>query len=212
MAAFILEAGLTGETLRAEVEAMAAAAARAGVAIVGGDTKVVEHGMADGMYVTTFGFGEVDARARLGPARVREGDRVLLSGPIGDHGITILLARGELDLEADLGFGHALGRAIRRRAARFGRRRAALDARSDARRRGHGAQRAGARDRTRYNALRRSDSAARRGARSLRDSRPRSAAHRQRRAASCRCRARQRRCGAGSDAGRAGRRRCRLHR
>ncbi len=102
MAAFILEAGLPGETLRAEVEAMAAAAARAGVAIVGGDTKVVEHGMADGMYVTTFGFGEVDARARLGPARVREGDRVLLSGPIGDHGITILLARGELDLEADL--------------------------------------------------------------------------------------------------------------
>jgi len=102
MAAFILEAGLPSQTLRAEVEAMAAAAARAGVAIVGGDTKVVEHGMADGMYVTTFGFGEVDARAHLGPARVREGDRVLLSGPIGDHGITILLARGELDLEADL--------------------------------------------------------------------------------------------------------------
>jgi hydrogenase expression/formation protein HypE len=102
MAAFILEAGLSGEVLRAEVEAMASAAARAGVAILGGDTKVVEHGMADGMYVTTFGFGEVDARARLSPANVREGDRVLLSGPIGDHGITILLARGELDLEAEL--------------------------------------------------------------------------------------------------------------
>lgn len=102
MAAFILEAGLAGETLRAEVEAMAEAARRAGVAIVGGDTKVVEHGFADGMYVATFGFGEVDARARLGPGFVREGDRVLLSGPIGDHGITILLARGELDLEADL--------------------------------------------------------------------------------------------------------------
>jgi hydrogenase expression/formation protein HypE len=102
MAAFILEAGLAGETLRAEVEAMAQAARRAGVAIVGGDTKVVEHGFADGMYVATFGFGEVDSRARLGPGFVREGDRVLLSGPIGDHGITILLARGELDLEADL--------------------------------------------------------------------------------------------------------------
>jgi hydrogenase expression/formation protein HypE len=102
MASFILEAGLPGTTLRAEVEAMAAAAARAGVNVVGGDTKVVEHGFADGMYVATFGFGEVDARANLGPNRVREGDRVLLSGPIGDHGITILLARGELDLEADL--------------------------------------------------------------------------------------------------------------
>ena len=102
MAAFILEAGLPGETLRSEVEAMAAAAARAGVAILGGDTKVVEHGLADGIYIATFGFGEVDPRVRLGPDRVRERDRVLLSGPIGDHGITILLARGELDLEADL--------------------------------------------------------------------------------------------------------------
>jgi len=102
MAAFILEAGLAGDVLRAEVEAMAAAAKRAGVAIVGGDTKVVEHGLADGMYVATFGFGEVDSRARLAPSSIREGDRVLLSGPIGDHGITILLARGELDLEADL--------------------------------------------------------------------------------------------------------------
>jgi len=102
MAAFILEAGLPGETLHLEVEAMAEAAARAGVAIVGGDTKVVEHGCADGMYVATFGFGEVDERAHLDPKSIREGDRVLLSGPIGDHGITILLARGELDLEADL--------------------------------------------------------------------------------------------------------------
>lgn len=102
MAAFILEAGLPGDELRAEIEAMAEAARRAGVAIVGGDTKVVEHGLADGMYVATFGFGEVDARAQLGPERIRANDRVLLSGPIGDHGITILLARGELDLEADL--------------------------------------------------------------------------------------------------------------
>lgn len=102
MATFILEAGLPSATLRAEVEAMAAAAARAGVAIYGGDTKVVEHGMADGMYISTFGFGPIDPRARLDIASVRPGDRILLSGPIGDHGITILLARGELDLEADL--------------------------------------------------------------------------------------------------------------
>ncbi len=102
MATFVLEAGLPVATLRREVAAMAAAAERAGVAIVGGDTKVVEHGSCDGMYVTTFGFGEADARARLDPRSVRDGDRVLLSGRIGDHGITILLARGELEFETAL--------------------------------------------------------------------------------------------------------------
>jgi hydrogenase expression/formation protein HypE len=102
MATFILEAGLDGEVLQREVDAMAAAARSAGVPIVGGDTKVVEHGMADGMYVTTFGVGLVDERLALSPTLVRPGDRVLLSGPIGDHGITILLARGELDLEAEI--------------------------------------------------------------------------------------------------------------
>ena len=102
MATFVLEAGLASETLRAEVAAMAAAARRAGVAIVGGDTKVVEHGWCEGMYITTFGIGEVDPRFALDPHAVRPGDRVLLSGPIGSHGITILLARGELQLEADV--------------------------------------------------------------------------------------------------------------
>ena len=102
MATFILEAGLSGSVLEREVEAMAAAARESGVEIVGGDTKVVEHGLADGMYVSTFGIGTVDERLILGAHQVREGDRVLLSGPIGDHGITILLARGELELEADI--------------------------------------------------------------------------------------------------------------
>src|ERR1700736_3337593 len=102
MASFILEAGLPVDVLRAEVQAMAAAALQAGVPIVGGDTKVVEHGMCDGMYVATFGIGEVDERLTLDPHSVRAGDKVLLSGPIGDHGITILLARGGLDLEAEL--------------------------------------------------------------------------------------------------------------
>jgi hydrogenase expression/formation protein HypE len=102
LAVFILEAGLQGDILRAEVEAMATSARRANVAVVGGDTKVVEHGLADGMYITTCGFGRPDPRLRLGTKHVRPGDRVLLSGPIGDHGITILLARGDLDLEADL--------------------------------------------------------------------------------------------------------------
>ncbi len=102
VAAFILEAGLPVAALEAEVEAMARAAARAGVAVVGGDTKVVEHGQADGLYIATTGLGLVDPRAELGPARVRPGDKILVSGPIGDHGVTVLLARGELDLEADL--------------------------------------------------------------------------------------------------------------
>jgi len=98
----ILEAGLSTETLEIELRAIASAASRAGVAIVGGDTKVVEHGKADGMYITTAGIGIADRRVRCAPSTVRPGDRILLSGPIGDHGITILLARGEIDLESDL--------------------------------------------------------------------------------------------------------------
>jgi hydrogenase expression/formation protein HypE len=102
MATLILEAGLPTSILESEVEAMAIAARKAGVCIVGGDTKVVEHGKADGMYVSTFGIGLVDARVTIDAASIRPGDRILLSGPIGAHGITILLARGELELEADL--------------------------------------------------------------------------------------------------------------
>ncbi|HEV2426374.1 MAG TPA: hydrogenase expression/formation protein HypE [Terriglobia bacterium] len=99
---YVLEAGLETATLEAEVRAMAQAAGRAGVRIVGGDTKVVEHGKADQMYLTTCGIGRPLPGVTLGPDVVRAGDRIILSGPIGDHGITILLARGELELEADL--------------------------------------------------------------------------------------------------------------
>ena len=99
---FVLEAGLSGEVLAQEARAIGDAAARSGVAIVGGDTKVVEHGKADGMYVTTAGIGRVDARVVCSPASVRAGDRILVSGPIGDHGVTVLLARGEIDLDADI--------------------------------------------------------------------------------------------------------------
>jgi hydrogenase expression/formation protein HypE len=102
LATLVLEAGLSAESLEIEVRALAAAARRAGVPIVGGDTKVVEHGKADGMYITTAGIGVLDPRVRCSPDAVRPGDRVLVSGPIGDHGITILLARGEIDLEAEL--------------------------------------------------------------------------------------------------------------
>ena len=99
---YVLEAGLPSEMLEAEVRAMANAARRAGVKILGGDTKVVEHGKADRMYITTTGIGAPIRGLKIDARSVRVGDKVLLSGPIGDHGITILLARGELDLEADL--------------------------------------------------------------------------------------------------------------
>lgn len=98
----ILEAGTPTDVLEAEIQAMGDAARRAGVAIVGGDTKVVEHGKADGLYITTTGIGRVDSRVSLAAASVRAGDRVLVTGHLGDHGITVLLARGDLDLEADL--------------------------------------------------------------------------------------------------------------
>jgi hydrogenase expression/formation protein HypE len=100
--ALILEAGLSTEVLLGELEAMADAARHAGVLIVAGDTKVVEHGRADGMYISTAGLGVVDSRSNLGPKRVQAGDQVLLSGPIGNHGMAIMLARAELDIEADI--------------------------------------------------------------------------------------------------------------
>jgi hydrogenase expression/formation protein HypE len=98
----VLEEGLPAEDLRAEVEAIATAAAAARVQVVAGDTKVVERGHADGMYVCTTGLGRRDSRARLSPAALRAGDRVLLSGPVGDHGTAIMLARGEFELDADV--------------------------------------------------------------------------------------------------------------
>ncbi len=96
----ILEEGLEAETLRQEVEAIARAAEAAGVRVVGGDTKVVERGAADGMYVSSTGIGFVDPRAALAPHRIRPGDQVLVSGPIGEHGTAIMLARNEFELDA----------------------------------------------------------------------------------------------------------------
>ena len=106
----ILEEGLAAEDLRAEVEAIARAADAAGVGIVTGDTKVVERGHADGMYICTSGVGRHDPRARLSPAALRPGDRILLSGSIGEHGTAIMLARNEFELDAeDLGRAGHLG-------------------------------------------------------------------------------------------------------
>ena len=98
----ILEEGLGAAELAAEVQAIAAAARAAGVRIVAGDTKVVERGHADQLYITTTGIGRRDPRAMLSPASARPGDRVLLSGPIGEHGTAIMLARGEFELDAEI--------------------------------------------------------------------------------------------------------------
>jgi hydrogenase expression/formation protein HypE len=98
----VLEEGLAAETLRDEVDAIARAAAAAGVDVVAGDTKVVERGHADGMYICTTGLGRIDDRARLSPAGLRPGDRILLSGRVGDHGTAIMLARGEFELGAEI--------------------------------------------------------------------------------------------------------------
>ncbi len=101
-AGFILEEGLPVADLQRIVGSMAAAAAGAGVQIVAGDTKVVERGKADGCYINTAGVGVLDRPFELGADRARPGDVVLVSGPVGEHGMTVMLARGELDLEADL--------------------------------------------------------------------------------------------------------------
>ena len=101
-AGFVLEEGFPIADLRRIVASMARAAERAGVQIVTGDTKVVQRGKADGCFVNTAGIGVLERPARLSAAAARPGDAVLVSGPIGDHGITIMLARGELGIESDL--------------------------------------------------------------------------------------------------------------
>jgi hydrogenase expression/formation protein HypE len=101
-AGFIIEEGFPLDDLRAIAHSAARAAARAGVPVAAGDTKVVERGAADGLYVTTAGIGLLDPRVDLSPARVRPGDRVLVSGAIAEHGIAVMLARGDLRLELDV--------------------------------------------------------------------------------------------------------------
>ena len=101
-AGFILEEGFPVADLQLIASSMAAAAAAAGVQIVTGDTKVVQKGLADGCYINTSGIGVIERPVSLSAANVRPGDAVLVSGPIGDHGVTIMLARGELDIESDI--------------------------------------------------------------------------------------------------------------
>jgi hydrogenase expression/formation protein HypE len=100
--AFILEEGFPIAELKRIVASMAAAAAEAGVSIVTGDTKVVQRGKADGVFINTAGVGLVRASWSPGQTQLRPGDRVLLSGPVGDHGIAIMLAREALEIETDI--------------------------------------------------------------------------------------------------------------
>ena len=101
-AAFVLEEGVPVDLVRDIADDMRAAADAAGVQIVTGDTKVVARGAADTLYVTTAGVGLVPAGRRLDPHLVQAGDAVLLSGTMGRHGMAVLLARGDLDIEADI--------------------------------------------------------------------------------------------------------------
>lgn len=99
---FILEEGLPFETLETLVMAMAKAAAQAGIQIVTGDTKVVPRGAADKIFINTAGIGVIPTAINWAASNIKAGDKILVSGTIGDHGATILNLRENLGLEADL--------------------------------------------------------------------------------------------------------------
>lgn len=101
-AAFIIEEGTEVALLRRIAASMQAEALAAGVRIVTGDTKVVERGKGDGVFVTTAGVGVIPAGRDLGAARITAGDAVLVNGFVGDHGAAILAARGDMALDTDL--------------------------------------------------------------------------------------------------------------
>jgi hydrogenase expression/formation protein HypE len=101
-AAFILEEGLEMEVLERVVRSMAEAARAADVLVVAGDTKVVERGHGDGIYINTAGMGVVPEGVEIGPDRAQPGDVALLSGTAGDHGIAVLSQREGLEFETDL--------------------------------------------------------------------------------------------------------------
>ncbi len=165
---FVLEAGLRTEVLEAEVRAMAQAATRAGVTIAGGDTKVVEHGMADRMYITHFGNWAAHSRI----------DDLSTGGPPGRQGAGQRAHWGSRDHDPARArrtrsrrralFRHALRTAARRGAGASGRRRHSLDARSDTRRCGNFAERVGPRLRPRHSAVGGSHPGSRYGSRRMR--------------------------------------------
>ncbi|HEY3986572.1 hydrogenase expression/formation protein HypE [Cedecea sp.] len=99
---FILEEGLPFETLEHVVTSMANAARTAGIAIVTGDTKVVPRGAADKLFINTAGIGVIPTGVNWGAAQIAAGDRLIVSGTLGDHGATILNLREKLGLDGDL--------------------------------------------------------------------------------------------------------------
>ncbi len=101
-AAFIIEEGFETDTLALIAENFARECRNARVEVVAADTKVVERGKGDGVFITVAGIGSLQAGADLGTGRIAEGDAVIVSGDIGDHGAAILLARGELNIQADI--------------------------------------------------------------------------------------------------------------
>ncbi|HYV05100.1 MAG TPA: hydrogenase expression/formation protein HypE [Blastocatellia bacterium] len=101
-AGFILEEGFPIDDLKRILASMRDAAAKAGVQIVTGDTKVVQKGSADRVFINTSGIGVIESPVRLSASRASVGDKVIVSGSIGDHGTTIMISRGELELETDI--------------------------------------------------------------------------------------------------------------
>ena len=101
-AGFILEEGLPLETLRAVVESMRQAAAEAGVCIVTGDTKVVDKGRGDGLYINTAGVGVIDHARTIAPQAVCVGDAIILSGDVGRHGMAVMAVREGLEFESPI--------------------------------------------------------------------------------------------------------------
>jgi hydrogenase expression/formation protein HypE len=101
-AAYLLEEGFPMRDLERVVASMAQACSRAGVLLVTGDTKVVDRGKGDGIYVNTSGIGRVRDGVSVGPGRAAPGDAVIVSGPIGDHGIAVMAAREGIDFETAL--------------------------------------------------------------------------------------------------------------
>ena len=101
-AGFILEEGLPLEDLKKIVKTMAKAAEKAGITIVTGDTKVVEKGKCDGVFINTSGIGSIQKNLRISPKNVTEGDIVIVTGPIGEHGVCILSTRENLGFESKI--------------------------------------------------------------------------------------------------------------
>ena len=198
-AAFILEEGLPIADLERIVASMRQACAEAGVALVTGDTKVVDRGKGDGVFITTTGVGLVPEGRSLSISAARPGDRIVVSGTIGDHGIAIMSVREGIEFETVLesdtaplerpGPGDARGLSGHPR-----------DARPDPRRRVEHLERAGRRVASRRHAQRGGDPGPRRGPGRLRDAGARPALRRQRRKADRRRSARGRRPAGGGHA------------